>query len=322
MVIHGYQELKANKPAFLSAGSVISIGNFDGLHLGHRQILKTAKTMAESKRLPWVVYTFRPHPVQALKPELRIPLILTYPEKIELLQKLGSESGLLKAIIEEPFSREFSNLEAETFFNEALVGVLNVKCIVVGYNFNFGKDRHGNLKLLAKLCKDHQVQLEIVPAFELDQQGVSSSNIRAFLSQSNVQKAAVILGSQFFYRGIVERGDGRGRTIGFPTANVWVPKFSDDGTKIVLPYGVYSTDCQVQDKVYASITNLGVRPTIKNAHPNEPVVLMETHLLDQQIDLYGKRIEVQFKKFIRPEQKFGSLDELVAQIQLDVKSVR
>lgn len=290
-------------------GSVVTLGNFDGVHLGHQELIRAAQARARAMQLPLVVLTFKPHPHAVLRPESAPPLLLTYEEKVEALHQLGVDH-----VTEQAFSREFSTLSAEQFFQEYVLKRFSARAVVVGYDFGFGQDREGSLETLRTLCASAGVSLEIVPPFRVDGEIVSSTAVRRKLMEGKMRDAQALLGRPFFYRGNVIRGNARGRTIGFPTANLKLEQ------KLVLPYGVYATRTTVDGKVYPSVTNVGVRPTFVDA--GDLTALVETYLIDQNMDLYGKVLEVEFVERIRAERKFGSIDELKSQIARDVEAAR
>lgn len=301
---HGVQTLDRALPAV-----VVTIGNFDGVHLGHRRILETARAAASARQGTLVAMTFRPHPRAALNPGAPPSLLTEYDEKIALLGALGSAAPDI--VIEEPFSREFSSLGAEAFFKNLLVHRLSAQAVVVGYDFAFGKERAGDQATLKKLCEDAGVELIVVPPYRFESEVVSSSRIRQHLLAGECEAAARLLGRPFAYRGLVERGEGRGRKIGFPTANV-------SFAKLALPYGVYATRACWDGHALPSVTNVGVRPTFHDgASP-----LVETHVLDFQDDLYGRVFEIQFIRRIREERRFAGIDALRAQIALDIEAAR
>jgi len=302
----------AGVDALLASGKtfskpVLTIGNFDGVHLGHQELISKTLEVARAATAPALAMTFRPHPRSVLKAGEEPALLLTYDEKNQHLKRLG-----LDAVIEEPFGREFSNLTAERFFYDYLLKRLSIQALVVGYDFGFGKEREGSQKVLQELCNQHGVKLVMVPAFQKNGATISSSKIRQFLANGELEQARDFLGYSFYYKNTVIRGEQRGRKIGFPTANQQVIE------KVVLPYGVYATRTLLKDRVYPSVTNLGVRPTF-NSPEADVEALVETHLIGETIDLYGSVIEVQFIKKIRSEQKFSGIDALKAQIQADLK---
>jgi riboflavin kinase/FMN adenylyltransferase len=234
-----------------------------------------------------------------------VQLLTTYDEKLELLAAQG-----LDAVIEEPFSREFSTVAPHEFFTDVILRRLSAQAIVVGYDFAFGKERAGTLQALEEFCKGAGVELTVVPPQRADTEVVSSSRIRQHLKTGEVEAASALLGREFFYRGVVVKGEGRGRKIGFPTANLKLEN------KLALPYGVYATWAVLDGKRMPSVTNIGVRPTFQGAGPELPA-LVETHLLGQTIDLYGKELEVRFVCRLREERKFPGIEALKAQIAQD-----
>lgn len=289
--------------------AVVSVGNFDGVHLGHQEIIRVAQEEARLRQGVCIAYTFKPHPQEALYPERHIALLMTYEEKVERLKRLG-----LNALIEEPFSREFSNMSAELFFNDVLIHRLSAEAIVVGYDFAFGNDRQGNQHALERLCHESGVSLKVVPPFRVKSDVVSSSKIRSYLHSGDLSSACALLGYDFFYCGVIVRGEGRGQKIGFRTANLQL------SNKLKLPHGVYVTIAKHQGRDYPSVTNVGVRPTFKS--DKELAALVETHLLDTDIDLYGATIEVRFIQKLREEIKFSGIEPLREQIGRDIAIAR
>jgi riboflavin kinase / FMN adenylyltransferase len=292
---------------------VVTIGNFDGVHLGHQEILRQTQEKARARGGVPVAYTFRPHPRIALNPEHSSKLILTYDEKLEILSELGMD-----VIVEEPFSREFSTTSPEKFFKEGLIERLGAQAIVVGYDFGFGQGRAGGLEALKKLSQASNVELTVVPPLMTSTGSpISSSEVRRLLLAGKVDEAEAILGRSYFYRGVVIRGDQRGRKIGFPTANL------SPGEKVVVEPGVYATWAVIGrgSKPLASVTNVGVRPTFQKAGELPPI-WVETHLLEQDVDLYGLELEVRFVKRLRNERKFSGVEELTSQIASDLGAAR
>ena len=295
---------------------VVTIGNFDGVHLGHQAILSTARSKAKNLGGTLVAMTFRPHPRAALHPGQPLGLLTDYDEKIEIMGELGACAPDI--VIEEPFSREFSSQGAEGFFKELLIRKLSAREIVVGYDFAFGRERTGDQATLKALCQEAGVDLTVVQPQRLDGEVVSSSRIRQHLLSGEVAEAAKLLGRPFRYRGVVERGEGRGRKIGFPTANVSSPDPQGLHGKLLLPFGVYATLACWNNRVLPSVTNFGVRPTFHSGN----IPLIETHVLDLQEDLYGCNFEVRFVERIRAEKKFSGVDALKTQIAQDVSRAR
>ena len=305
-VFKGYRLVEHAPPR-----AVVTIGNFDGVHLGHRRIIETAIGRARARGGTLIAYTFRPHPQLVLKGEGDNPhqLLSTYDEKIDRLGELG-----IDWVIEEPFSLEFSTTSPELFFSEILHQRLAAEAIVVGYDFGFGKGRAAGIEALKKFCSGADVELTVVPPFEVspNEGVVSSSRIRRTLLEGDLPAANRLLGREFSYRGRVERGEARGRKLGFPTANL-------KPEKLLLPLGVYATWTVIGGERHASVTNVGVRPTFAAA--GAPV-RVETHLIGKALELYGKSIEVRFVQRLRGEQKFSGLEELRAQIAKDIGDAR
>jgi riboflavin kinase/FMN adenylyltransferase len=301
--------------------AVLTIGNFDGIHLGHRRIIEAV--LEESKRTggPACVYTFRPHPQEVLRPGTRVKLLTHYDEKIRILESLG-----LDVVVEEPFSQEFFTLSATEFFEKVIVRGFKAVSLFVGHDFAFGKNREGNIDLLRRLCAEKGIRLTVVPAEEFGGGIVSSTRIRDLLGEGRVAEAARLMDRFFFYRGVVVKGDQRGRLLGFPTANLKLEN------KLALPHGVYATWAILDrggrggDKI-PSVTNVGVRPTFTERALAEGLlpVVVECHLIlpeGEAIDLYGETLEVRFVDRFRDERKFASFDELKAQIALDKEQAR
>ena len=291
------------------ANSIVTVGNFDGVHLGHQHIIKLATKRAHSiePQVSAVAYTFRPHPRVVLRPGEIVPLLTTYEERTDLFAQYGIDLA-----IEEPFTREFSETTAAHFFNEILIKRLSPSAIIVGHDFGFGANRAGHLKELEFLCARAGVELTIVPPQAVDGEPVSSSKIRALLLAGDLPGAAKLLGREFSYRGEVIHGENRGASLGFPTANLCVED------KLMLPFGVYATWMMVDGARFPGVTNVGVRPTFGEGLP----ALVETHLMDQQLELHGKTVEVRFVERLREEKKFSGVEELKAQIAQDVGVAR
>jgi riboflavin kinase/FMN adenylyltransferase len=289
----------------------MTIGNFDGVHLGHQKIIELAVEKARSRKGVAVAYTFRPHPQIALRPGAKVQLLSTYDEKLELLQQAG-----IDLVVEEPFSREFSTVAPEQFFNDVILRRVSAEAIVVGYDFAFGRERQGHLDVLGAFCAKAGVELTVVSPHRVDSEVVSSSRIRQHYLAGEIEAGNRLLGRAFYYRGVVMKGEGRGRKIGFPTANLHIEE------KLTLPYGVYATIAVLNGHEHRSVTNVGVRPTFKSPDGRELPALVETHLLDSDMDLYGSTLEVRFVKRLREEKKFSGVEELKEQIRKDVGLAR
>ena len=303
-IYQGYQEINACYPK-----SIITVGNYDGLHLGHRQIIEAVRDRAKAEKGTSVVYTFKPHPQSFLSPGTQIPLLNTYEEKLKLLEECG-----IDVVVEEPFGREFSTVSPEKFFREILVKRLCAFAVYVGYDFGFGNNRAGSLELLQKMCSVEGVEVKVFKPLKIGDQICSSSQIRKYISTGDVHLANKLLGREFFYSGHIVKGNGRGRTIGFATANVHT------GSNLWIKEGVYATRAVLKGKTYLSVTNIGRQPTF-NTDSINPVV-MESHLLNFDSDIYGETLDVKFIQRLRDEKKFASIDELVKQINLDIQTAK
>lgn len=284
----------------------LTIGNFDGVHLGHSHIINQVKKIAKEKNLASAILTFEPHPIAFLRPERREDFRLT-----SLAQKLKifAFEQIDYAIIL-PFNQKFSEISATDFVQRVLVEALNTKHLTIGYDFTFGKNREGNFKLLEGLNLD----LSEISPVKNSEQTCSSTTIRKFISEGKITAANQILGRNFSISGIVNEGKKLAAQLGFPTANLKAKP------QIIKPkFGVYKTETFIPhlNKKFPSITNFGIKPTIsENTSP-----LFETHIPNFSQNIYGKKIHVEFLDFIREEKKFASLDELKKQIAADVLSL-
>lgn len=289
------------------SGCAVAIGNFDGVHLGHRQLLAKAKALAEARGAPAAVLTFEPHPAKVLSPDFAPPLISTITRKLRLLEDEG-----LDAVVIQPFDRAYAATSAEAFVRRDLVGALGARDIVVGYDFTFGKGRAGTPEALARLAGD-DAGVRVVPAFARDQLVVSSSKIRELVLAGRVAQAAELLGRPFLVDGRVVPGRGRGRTIGIPTANV------APDTELLPASGVYAVRAAIEgiEGTFPGGANIGRKPTF-----GEEDLTVEVHLLGLDADLYGRNMAVAFLERLRGEQRFASAEELVGRIRLDLEQAR
>ena len=292
---------------------VLTIGAYDGVHLGHQAVIAAVREQAQSLNALSVVVTFDKHPASVVRPE-SAPLLLTdLEQKIELLSTTGVD-----AVVVVPFNEEQATENPEAFVKRVLVDCLHVQHIVVGEDFHFGKNRSGNVALLRTEGAQHDFTtgpLDLLEREDGVEEPISSTAIRRALRGGEIDTATELLGHSFEVRGPVVTGDQRGRTIGFATANVQVPGF------ICLPAdGVYAgIYTRPSGERYACAINLGRRPTFYE-HSNSS--LLEAHLIDESIDLYGEDAKVQFTHFLRSERKFNGPDALIAQVKLDVDHAR
>ena len=289
---------------------VVTIGTFDGVHLGHQKILQTLLDEAQGIDGESVLLTFYPHPRMILYPESHgMKLLQTQAEKMEKL----SEYGLQNLIIY-PFSFDFSRLTALEFVRDILVNKLHVRKIVIGYDHQFGKNREGNIQYLKDIAETYEFEVIEIPAQDIDEVNISSTKIREALLKGDVKRAAVFLGQCYQLSGKVIRGRALGRTIGYPTANIEV----NSDLKLVPGIGVYAVEVYVEGKTLRGMLNIGRRPTVVSTDN----VNLEVHILDFQEDIYDKMITLRFMERVRDEQKFESVEALKEQLQKDEKFVR
>jgi riboflavin kinase/FMN adenylyltransferase len=289
---------------------VAALGAFDGIHLAHARLITTAVERGRVLGLPSVVCTFDPHPASVLWPE-RAPLpIATLEENTERMRGLGVD-----AVLVIPFTLEFSRMEAETFVAEVLANTLGAREIVVGFNHTFGHDARGTAALLTELGPRHGFAARVLPPLRLRGQTVSSSTIRALLNEGDAAHAAELLGHPYAITGTVLRGAGRGRTLGFPTANLRPDR------PLVLAPGVYVARATWVDSgdggAADAVVNVGYRPTF-----GENQYWVEAFLLDFSGDLYDRTLRLEFLDRIRPEMKFSGVDPLKRQVAADIAAAR
>jgi riboflavin kinase/FMN adenylyltransferase len=293
---------------------VLTVGNFDGLHVGHRRIIATVTGRARAFEGEAAVYTFEPHPRKVLQPERAPRLLTTLEQKLELFEAVGVDVAII-----EPFDLEFAQLPAERFVREVLFERIAPLEVYVGYDFRYGRDREGSMRTLTELGPHLGFAVTIVPEVKLGSRDVNSTRIRELLEQGNVADAALLLGRPYTVRGRVVLGQRRGRTLGFPTLNL-APE-----NEVLPQAGVYACLVRFLDagtppagELHHAVTNVGRRPTFGDV--DQP--LPEAHLLDFSADVYGRRAEIAFVEHLRAEQRFESVDALRAQIALDVVAAR
>ena len=294
--------------------SVLTVGNFDGLHVGHRRIMNTVTSRARALGGEAAVYTFEPHPRKVLQPERAPRLLTTLEQKLELFEAAGVDVAIV-----EPFDLEFARVPAERFVREILFERIAPLEVYVGYDFRYGRDREGSMRTLTELGPHLGFSVTIVPEVKLGSRDVNSTRIRELLEQGHVGEAALLLGRPYSIRGRVIAGERRGRTLGFPTLNL-------AADNEVLPQaGVYACTVRFLDagvppegSVHLAVTNVGRRPTFGDLS----APLTEAHLLDFSADVYDRRVEVAFVDHIRAEQRFAGVDALRAQIARDAEAAR
>jgi riboflavin kinase/FMN adenylyltransferase len=292
-------------------GRVVALGNFDGVHLGHQAVITQAGLLASAMGAVFCVMTFEPHPRRVFQPDLPPFRLTPFRVKTRLIEEMGADLCLMQH-----FDREFASQTAEAFVTDLLVGHLGVKGVVVGHDYVFGKDRQGNPDFLRDKGRDYGFQVvEVAAVAAPDGEVYSSTAVRTHLTSGRPAEAAKLLGRVWEVDGRVEHGDARGRTIGFPTANLSIADYLRPAS------GVYAVRAALEDggpvQWLPGVANFGRRPTFGKTED-----LLEVHLLDFSGDLYGRHMRVQLVDFIRPERKFAGIDELKAQIVVDAECAR
>ena len=285
--------------------SVITIGNFDGLHRGHQVLIEKTTEYAKENNISSIVFTFKNHPVNYFKPN-SVKNIMTNYEKMEILKSMNVDY-----VINIPFDEYMTKISGHDFVKEILLDTLGAKKIIVGHDFTFARNKEGNTKLLKELSKIYGFELEIVNSIKLDNIRVSSTNIRDLISNGDVEKAYKYLGRYYKLSGEVIHARKIGRTIGFPTANI-----SIDENMIVPKVGIYATKVYINGKTYYGATNVGYNPTVNGKN-----LSIETNILEFNDDIYGKIITIEFLERIRDEKKFNGIEELKNQLQKDTNYV-
>ncbi|MCB2428392.1 bifunctional riboflavin kinase/FAD synthetase [Methylophaga pinxianii] len=284
-------------------GCVATIGNFDGVHLGHQAVLNQLAMKADMLNLPAIVITFEPQPFEYFVPEKAPARLSRFREKVEALRAYSIEKLCVLR-----FNRQLAEMQAETFIQKLLVEGLNVRYLVVGDDFRFGKDRQGDFALLQQFGKLHGFQVVNMHTFAIDNMRVSSTRIREALQDGDLAIAEKLLGRPYRMSGRVAHGDKRGRKMGYPTANIHLHR-----AKVPLN-GVYAVQLYgIDEEPVNGVANIGVRPTISGSDK----ALLEVHLFDFQRDIYGEHVQVYFLKKLRDEHKFANLEQLIEQIHID-----
>ncbi|RCS41348.1 bifunctional riboflavin kinase/FAD synthetase [Bremerella cremea] len=286
----------------------LTIGNFDGVHLGHAQIVRQVRQRADEVGGPAVVFTFDPHPVRLLRPELAPPPLTWTRRKVELLGELG-----IDAVIAYPTTHDLLDLSPEAFFEQIIVQKIAAKAMIEGPNFNFGKNRAGDTTTLASLCQQHDIQLDILTPFtrEGESEFVSSSRLRKLIAAGEVQTARDMLTQPYRIRGMVTHGAGRGASLGIPTANL------EAIDTLVPDIGVYAGMAYRNGQTYAAAINIGPNPTF-----GEKARKIEVHLIGFQGTLYGEPLEVSFLSRLRDVTAFSGIDALKQQLALDIETTQ
>ena len=287
--------------------TAITIGSFDGIHRGHKALFKRTLELSNKLNIPAVVVTFNPHPKKVLYPEAYSEFLTTFEEKLELIQTTG-----IHYVCIIPFTKALSELSADLFVEKYLIDGLNIKAVVVGFNFRFGKKREGNIELLKKLGEKYDFIAESLPPIKVNNLTVSSSTIKGLIKQREIAKANELLGYNYFFSGKVISGKGRGAKLGFPTANLKVPE-----EKLIPPNGVYGVKVYIKDRVFYGAMNIGKKPTFEDKE-----LSIEVHIFDFSESILGETIKVEVLTFVRDEKKFDSTEVLIKQIQKDCDFLR
>lgn len=283
----------------------ISLGMFDGVHLGHCSVLSILKKIAQEKNLQTLVYSFWPHPRKLIQPECKVKLLNTSEEKVTLLENQNIDFLYLQK-----FDNEFKNKEAEDFVKEILVKKLKTKCIIIGHDHRFGKDKKGDFKLLEKMGREFGFEVHQIDENFVDNHNISSTLIREALQKGNIREANKLLGYPYTISGEVVDGKKLGRTIGYPTANILV-----DEEKILPKKGAYIVEVELQNIQYKGMLSIGTNPTVGGGK-----LTVEVYILDFNQNIYGEKLTVRFRDFLHEEIKFESLEALVHQLDKDKKT--
>lgn len=289
----------------IESSTIVTIGTFDGVHLGHQKIFQRLKELKQQTGLKTVVLTFEPHPRKVLFPEQKdLKLLTLIDEKLALFDKYGIDVAVVY-----PFSKQFSEMDTHFYIQEILVRSLNVKHLVIGYDHKFGKNRSGDISTLKYYAPELKFTVEEISVKDIDHMAVSSSKIRKALEEGQVEVAADFLGHAFFLNGVVVKGKQLGRTLGYPTANI-KPEAEE---KIVPKTGVYFVEVIIQNKKHYGMLNIGTNPTTDSDFRRK----IEVFIFDFNSDIYGQSIQLNFIKWLREEKKFANLTELKNALEED-----
>ena len=293
--MHVYQNISELSSV---ANSIVTIGTFDGVHLGHQKIIKRLKELKNKQGGETVLFTFDPHPRKILFPhQTDLKLITTTEEKCELLQRFGVDHVLIY-----PFTKEFSQMQARDYISDIISKGLKTKTLVIGYDHHFGSNREGNIETLKSLSSTYHFDVEEIPAQEINQLNISSTRIRKALEDGDIDTANKYLGYYFFITGTVVKGKQLGRTLGYPTANIFIL----DKDKLIPKIGVYAVNVILNNVTYKGMLNIGTNPTTDS----DQLIKIEVNIFDFEKDIYNQNIKLEFVKRIRDEEKFANLDEL------------
>lgn len=290
----------------------LTIGNFDGVHLGHQSLLRQLRQEADRRGADAVILTFDPHPLQVLAPDKCPPMIQTWPQKVEILQELG-----IDGVVVHPFTLEFSKTPAADFVRDLLVGAIGISAVVLGERFSFGHKRQGSVTLLRELAPVYGFDVLGIEETARGDAPVSSTAIRQNLAEGRLEEAAALLGRPYAVDGVVAPGLRLGRHLGFPTANVATEN------QLLVPNGVFAATVSIGGALQPAAVSVGIRPTIDTGVPESGrSPELEAFLLNFEGDLYGEKARVHFHSMLRPERRFATVEELRVQIARDVAECR
>ncbi|MCC6369708.1 MAG: bifunctional riboflavin kinase/FAD synthetase [Bacteroidia bacterium] len=304
LVIENTEHFRIESP------TIVTIGTFDGIHLGHQKILNRLNELKKTTGLKTVVFTFEPHPRKVLFPEQKdLKLLNSTPEKLELLEQMGIDVAVVF-----PFNKTFAQMDVETYISHVLIKELNVKHLVIGYDHKFGINRSGDINTLIEYSPKYNFLVEEISVKDIDHIAISSSKIRKHLEDGNVEMVNTYLGHHYILNGTVVKGKQLGRQLGYPTANL----LPDSTEKLIPKPGVYFTEVLVNNRHFFGMLNIGTNPTTDTDNG----IKIEVHLLDFNEDIYHQPIRLTFLKRLRDEKKFNGLAELMAAIEQDEADCR
>ncbi len=298
-----YQSLNEFTP---SKKTIVTLGTFDGVHIGHNAILDTICNIAKQEKLESVLLTFFPHPRLIVSNDSEIKMLNTMPEKAILLEQKGVQNFIIH-----PFDKLFSELSPREFVEQILIKQLNIQKIIIGYDHKFGKNRAAGIKDLIAFGKEFDFEVEEIPAKQVEEVSVSSTKIRNSLLEGKISLANEYLGYAYMLSGKVVKGNQLGRTIGFPTANIQI----SENYKLIPKNGVYIVSAIMKNQTVFGMMNIGIKPTLSDNIPT-----IEVHLFDFSEDIYGQKVQVNVIERLREEQKFESLEALKSQLEIDKKN--
>lgn len=296
-IFHSIDNFHPNKK------TIVTIGTFDGVHLGHQQIIKKLIQNAKEKDCESLILTFFPHPRMVLHENTEIKLLNTIDERVVLLAQTH-----LDHLIIHPFDKEFAMLSAEDFVKKILVDKLNIHKIIIGYDHHFGRNRTANIHDLIAFGEKYNFEVEQISVQEINEVSISSTKIRTALETGTIELANEYLGYPYFFNGMVQKGKQLGRTIGFPTANIKIPEIY----KLLPKNGVYIVKSLIDNQTVFGMMNIGTNPTVHGSSQS-----IEVHFLDFEGDLYNQNIQISVLKYLRSEQKFDSIELLKKQLEKD-----